>query len=74
MALRKEITAQAIGDLGSINLVVLLLRRRDRAQHKWIRNLDLLRMRKQVIVNSPGEDRGLHGYHSRLGNSLYPRI
>jgi hypothetical protein len=46
VAFRKEVTAQAVGDLVGIDPVVLLLSQCDGAQHRRMRYLHLCRMRK----------------------------
>src|SRR5947209_2642296 len=46
VALRQEVTAQAVGDLAGINPVVFLLGRSDGAQHQRMRYLHLLRVWK----------------------------
>ena len=74
VALRKKITSKAVGDLAGIDLVVLPLRRGNGPQHQWMRNLHLLGMRKQVIVDPAGEDRRFHGHHPGLGKGLDPGI
>jgi hypothetical protein len=37
-------------------------------------DLHLLGMRKQVVIDSSGEDRRLHGDHPELGNGADPAI
>lgn len=66
VALGKEITTKTVGDLAGIDLVVLPLGRRNSSQHQGMSNLHLLGMRKQVVVDPPGEDRRLYGYSERL--------
>ena len=66
MALGQEVTAQAVGNLAGIDLVVLLLGCCDRSQHQRMRHLHLLGVRKQMIVDPAREDRRFHGDHPRL--------
>ena len=56
------------------NPVILLLGRGDGAQHQGMRHLHLFRMRKQMIINPPGENRRFHGGHPELRKGLDPRI
>ena len=74
VALGKKVTAQAIGDLACINLVVLLLGRSNRSKHQRMRNLHLLGMRKQMIVNPSREDRRFHGDRPGLWQGVNPGI
>jgi hypothetical protein len=74
VAFRQEVAAQAVGDLAGIDPIVLLFRRGDRTQHQWVRYLHLLGVRKQVIIDPPGEDRRLHRHDPWLRKSLYPQI
>jgi hypothetical protein len=59
MALRKEITSQAVGDPAGIDLVVLLFGRCNRSQHQRVSHLDLGGVRKQMIVDPAAEEPGL---------------
>jgi NADPH:quinone reductase-like Zn-dependent oxidoreductase len=59
VALRKEVAAQAVGQLAGVDLVVLLLGRCNRTQHQRVSHLDLRGVRKQVIVDPAAEDRRL---------------
>jgi len=74
VALGQEVAPQAIGDLGRIDLVVLLLGCGNGPQHKRVRDLHLLGMRKQMVVNPAGEDRRFHGDHPGLRQSPDPHI
>jgi len=66
--------AQAVGDLACINLVVLLFGRSNRSQHQRMRDLHLLRMRKQMIVDPAREDRRFHRDRPGLWQRHYPGI
>src|SRR5271168_2708171 len=74
VTLRQEIAAQTVSDLAGIDRVVLLLRRCNRPQHQGVSYLDLLRMRKQMVVDPAAEDRRFHGNRSRLGKCLDPAV
>ena len=74
MTLRKEVASQAVGDLDGIDLVVLLLGRGDSPQHQRVRDLHLLCMRKQMVINPTSEDRRFHGNRSGLGESPDPAV
>src|SRR5580658_4581352 len=58
----------------SLFLVVLLLGRGDRPQHQRMRDLHLLRMRKQVVINPSGEDGRFHSDHAGLRHRPDPAI
>ena len=51
VAFRQKIAAQAVGDLAGIDPIVLLLCRGDRAQHQRVRDLHLLGVRQQMIID-----------------------
>jgi hypothetical protein len=70
VALRKEVVSQPVSDFVGIDLVVLLLGRRDRSQYQRVSHLDLSGVREQVIVDPAAEDRRLHRHGLRLGQSL----
>ena len=74
MAFRQKIAAQAVGDLAGIDPIVFLFGRSDCTQQEWVRYLYLLGVRKQVILDPPGEDGRLHRHDSWLRKSLYPYV
>jgi hypothetical protein len=74
VTLRQEIAAKTVSDLSGVDLVVLLLGRCNRPQHQGVSYLDLLRMRKQMVVDPASKDRRFHGNRSRLGKGLDPAV
>src|SRR5215472_16209119 len=74
MAFRQKIAAQAVGDLAGIDPIVFLFGRSDCTQQEWVRYLYMLGVRKQVILDPPGEDGRLHRHDSWLRKSLYPYV
>src|SRR5260370_19433671 len=74
VTLRQEIAAQTVDDLAGIDLVVLLLGRCNRPQHQRMSYLDLLRMRKQMVVDPACKDRRFHGNRSLLWKCLHPAV
>jgi hypothetical protein len=74
VALRQEVTAQALGDLAGIDPIVLLLGRSDGAQHQGMRYLHLLSMGEEMIVNPAGKNRGFHRDRLRLRKRLHPAV
>src|ERR1700733_9512477 len=74
MTLWQKVASQAVSNLASIDLVVLLLGCGDRPQHQRMRNLYLLRMRKQVVINPSGKDRRFHGDHAGLWHRPDPSV
>src|ERR1700722_1119108 len=74
MALRKVVTAQQVGDLASIYLIVLLLACRDRFQHRRVRHLHRRSTLSQVVVNPPGEHRRFHPRRPGLWQGPHPYL
>ena len=74
MALRQEITAQAIGDLARVNAIVLFLGRCDCSQHQRVCHFDLCRMRMEMIVDPAGKNRCFHGDRPGLRKRLDPAV
>ena len=74
VALRQEVTTQTIGDLASIDAIVLPLGCRNSPQLQRVRHLYFFRMGKHVIINPTSEDRRFHGDRPGLGKSLDPGV
>ena len=74
MALRQEVTAQAVGDLAGINPVILLLGRGDGTKHQRMCDLDLFSVWQKMIVNPARENCRLHGNHPGLRKRSYPGV
>jgi hypothetical protein len=74
VALRQEITAQAIGDLARVNAIVLFLGGCDCSQHQRVCHFDLRRMRLEMIVDPPGKNRCLHCNCPGLRKSPHPAV
>ena len=74
VALRQEITAQAIGDLARVDAIVLFLGGCDCSQHQWVCHVDLRRMRLEMIVDPAGKNRCLHRNCPGLRKSPHPAV
>jgi len=74
VALWKEIAAQAISDLASIDTVILLFCCRDRPQHEGMSDLRRGSVWLQMIIDPAREDGRLHGYCPWLRKSLDPDV
>jgi hypothetical protein len=61
-------------DLAGIDPVVLLLGGGNGSEHQRVRHLQPLGVRKQMVIDPPGEDRCFHGDRAGLRHSPNPPV